>query len=92
MDAMGTIIYFAAIIAVFYFLLIRPQKKREKAENQMRSSVDVGDSITTIGGIVGRVIAVKEDEDILVLETGADRLKLHLRRWAIRSKDTVIED
>lgn len=79
---------FIILLLLFYFFLYRPQKKREKEEFEMRKSVDVGDTITTIGGIVGRVVDVKDD-DIIVLEVGAARTKIHFKRWAIRSKDTL---
>ena len=65
------ILLYGLIIAVFYFILIRPQSKQKKKEEEMRNSIDVGDTIVTIGGIVGKVVSVK-DEDI-VIETGADR-------------------
>ena len=66
----STIIMLVGMIAVFYFLLIRPENKRKKEAEQMRSSVKNGDEITTIGGIVGKVVNVKEDK--FVIETGAD--------------------
>ena len=77
----------ALVIVAMYFLMIRPQKKRQKEEQQMRNNVRVGDMITTIGGICGRVINIKEDE--LVIETGADRSKMSIRKWALQSVDTV---
>ena len=64
-----------------YFLIIRPQKKKDKQMQDMRSSVEIGDSITTIGGIVGIVVSIKEDT--LVVETGTDRSKIRFKRWAI---------
>ena len=80
------ILLYGLIIAVFYFILIRPQSKQKKKEEEMRNSIDVGDTIVTIGGIVGKVVSVK-DED-LVIETGADRNKLKLKKWAIGSNET----
>ncbi len=80
------ILLYGVIIAVFYFILIRPQSKQKKKEEEMRNSIEVGDTIVTIGGIVGRVVSVK-DEDI-VIETGADRNKLKIKKWAIGSNDT----
>ena len=78
---------FVIIIAIMYFLMIRPQRKRQKEEQQMRNNVRVGDQITTIGGIVGRVVTVKEDE--LVIETGANCNKMVIKKWALQSNDTV---
>ena len=72
---------------MFYFLLIRPQKKQEKEAQAMRNSISVGDTITTIGGITGTVLSVKEDEDVITLETGADRNRITVKKWAVQSKD-----
>ena len=69
------------LLAVMYFLLIRPQKKREKEVNAMRSSVQVGDEIITIGGICGKVVKTKEDS--LVIQVGADRVKFEIMRWSV---------
>lgn len=78
------------MFVLFYFLLIRPQRKREKTEKQMRDSIVVGDNITTIGGIVGKIVSIKDES--LILETGADRVKIRIERWAIRSKETISSD
>lgn len=75
------------MILIMYFLMIRPQRKRQKEEQQMRNNLRVGDEITTIGGICGRVLQIKEDS--LVIETGADRSKMTIKKWAIQSCDTV---
>ena len=68
---------------VFYFFLYRPQKKQEKEATQMRDSVEIGDVISTVGGIVGVVVRVKGD--MLLIETGADRTRLQVQKWAIRN-------
>ena len=78
------------MLAVFYFMLIRPENKRKKEAEQMRSSVKNGDKITTIGGIVGTVVNVKEDK--LVIETGADQVRIELEKWAISSNETAAEN
>ncbi len=83
---METIIMLVAMIAIFYFLLIRPENKKKKAVNEMRSSLKAGDQITTIGGITGTVCAVKEET--VVIETGADRVRIEFTKWAISSKGT----
>ena len=85
----GSIIIFVVMIAAMYFLMIRPQKKKQKEEQQMRDSIQIGDEITTIGGIMGRVVTVKEDS--IVLETGADRVKMKFQRWAIQTNNTANE-
>ena len=87
-DYMSMIASFAPIvilIVLFYFLLIRPQRKRDKAEREMRNSIQVGDEISTIGGFIGRVVSIKDD--VLVIESSSDRTKLKLYRWAIRGKE-----
>ena len=83
----GSIIIFVVMIAAMYFLMIRPQKKKQKEEQQMRDSIQIGDEITTIGGIMGRVVTVKEAS--IVLETGADRVKMRFQRWAIQTNETA---
>ena len=75
-----------AMVGVFYFMLIRPENKKKKAADEMRSSLKVGDTITTIGGIVGTICAVKEQT--IVMETGADRVRVEFTKWAISSKGT----
>lgn len=74
-------------LAVLYFLMIRPQNKRDKEQREMRNNVEIGDGVTTIGGIVGRVVSIK-DETIL-LETGSDRVKIRLQKWAIQSVEKL---
>lgn len=78
-------IWIVATFAIFYLLLIRPQQKREKKERIMRNSLKAGDHIVTIGGIVGKIISVKEDE--IVIETGADRTKLTMKKWCVQAKE-----
>ena len=80
-----SILPFVLMIVVFYFFLIRPQKKQEKETAAMRNSLGVGDELTTIGGIVGRITHVKDD--IVTIETGADRNKIRFRRSAIATVD-----
>lgn len=83
----GTILMMVALFAVMYFMMIRPQKKKQKEEQEMRDAIQIGDEITTIGGICGRVVTVKEDS--LVIETGADRNKMKITRWAIQTNNTA---
>lgn len=85
MDIM-TIVMLVAMIAIFYFMLIRPENKRKKEAAAMRAGLAVGDEITTIGGIVGTICAVKENT--IVLETGADRVRIEFTKWAVSSKGT----
>ena len=74
------------MIAIMYFMLIRPENKKKKAAEEMRNSLKAGDTITTIGGIVGTICAVKEQT--VVMETGADRVRIEFTKWAISSKGT----
>ena len=92
-DAMGgmgsTILMLVMMIAVFYFMLIRPENKRKKEAGEMRSAVKKGDKIVTIGGICGVVVDVKESR--IVLETGADQVRIEFEKWAISSNETAAE-
>ena len=71
------------LIAVMYFLMIRPQRKKDKAINEMRRSLTVGDEIVTIGGIVGKIVKTKDET--IVIQVGSERLKLEMMRWAVSS-------
>jgi preprotein translocase subunit YajC len=75
-----------AIFAVMYFLLIAPQRKREKQLAAMRAQLEVGDEIVTQGGIIGRVVSIRDDT--VVIETGSDRSKIRIVRWAIQDNVT----
>ena len=86
-DGMSMIIMLVVMVAVFYFMLIRPENKRKKEAEEMRSSVKEGDEVTTIGGIIGTFVNVKEDK--FVLETSADRVRVEFAKWAISSNDTA---
>ena len=83
------LIMMVLMIAIFYFMLIRPENKRKKEAEQMRSAVKTGDKITTIGDIVGTVVHVKENR--IVIETGADQVRIELEKWAISSNETAAE-
>lgn len=84
------IIYLVAIVALMYFLIIRPQKKKQKQEEQMRNSIHVGDEVLTIGGIFGKIIAIKEDS--YIVESGPDRAKMRVSKWSIQQNLTVHEN
>ncbi len=86
-SSFGGIIMIVVMAVAMYFLMIRPQKKKQKEEQEMRDSIQIGDEVTTIGGIMGRVVTVKEDS--IVIETGADRVKMRFQRWAIQTNDTA---
>ena len=79
--ASSSIIMLVVLIAVFYFMLIRPENKRKKKAQEMRDSLKKGDTITTIGGIVGKIVMVKPDT--IVIETSDDRVRMELTKWAV---------
>ena len=78
---MESIIMLVAMLAIFYFILIRPENKRKKQAQEMRDSLKKGDTITSIGGIVGRIVAV--NENTIIIETSEDRVRMELTRWAV---------
>lgn len=78
------------MLVMLYFMIYRPQKKQEKKDAAMRSSLEIGDQVTTIGGIIGRVVAIKDDT--FVLETGADRVKIRFTKNAISSVEKLNMD
>lgn len=82
-----TIIMLVVMLGIFYFMLIRPENKRKKEAEEMRSALRNGDKITTIGGITGTVVDVKEDK--FVIETGADRVRIELAKWALSTNETA---
>ena len=81
MKGLATLWPLLALIVIFYFLLIRPQKKKEKAVTAMRNALKVGDEIVTIGGICGKVMKVKEDT--VTISVGADKTKFEIMKWAV---------
>jgi len=83
------IIMLVVMVVIFYFMLIRPENKRKKEAEQMRSSVKTGDKITTIGGIIGTVVNVKDEK--IVIETSADQVRIELAKWAISTNETAAE-
>ncbi len=83
----STLIMLASMALIFYFLYLKPQKKREKEHIQMRESLKIGDVVITIGGIVGIVTSIKED--VLILETGNDKNKVRIKKWAIKEIDNL---
>ncbi len=86
----STVIMLVAMIAIFYFFMYRPQKKQDKETNDMRNALQVGDEITTIGGIIGKIVSIK-DETVLI-ETSNERNKIRILRTAVRNVDVHAED
>ena len=90
MGGIGSLLIIVVMFVALYFLMIRPQKKQEKQINEMRNSLQVGDEITTIGGIIGKIVSIKEET--LVLETSRDGTKIRILRSAVRCVDVQAED
>lgn len=90
LSSAGPILIMAAVLVGMYFLVIRPQKKQEKEINEMRNNLRVGDEITTIGGIIGKVVSIKEET--VMIETGHDRTKIRILKSAVRNVDVRAED
>lgn len=78
------------VFVVMYFIMIRPQKKKEKEVQAMRSGLQVGDEVITVGGIIGRVVSLRDDT--VVIETGTDRSKLRILRTAVQTNNTIHDD
>ena len=78
-----SIVMLVVMLAIFYFLLIRPENKRKKKAQEMRESIKKGDTVTTIGGIVGKIVHV--NKDTIVIETSDDRVRMELTKWAVSS-------
>ena len=85
-----SILMIVLMIGVFYFLLIRPENKRKKEAEELRTSLKVGDTIVTIGGIVGIVVDIKEEK--FVIETGADRVRIEFQKWALSTNETAMKN
>jgi len=85
----STIVMLVLMVGVFYFMLIRPENKRKKESEKMRNAVKIGDRITTIGGIIGTIVSVKDDK--IVIETSADQVRMELTKWSISSNESAVE-
>lgn len=87
MSLVSSIVMMVIVFGLMYFIMIRPQKKKEKEAKEMRDNLQIGDEVTTIGGITG--IVVRKTEDTVVIETGGDRSKIRVKTWAISENATV---
>ena len=90
MQQYGSIIIIILMFVALYFFMIRPQKKQEKAVNDMRNNLQVGDEITTIGGVIGKIVSIKEET--ITIETSHDRTKIRFLKSAVRCVDVKAED
>ena len=77
------------MLGMMYFMIYRPQKKQEKKDAEMRSNLEIGDKVTTIGGVVGRVVAISDKDSTILLETGSDRVKIRFTKTAIGSVEKL---
>ena len=84
------VLWIAIIIVGFYFLILRPQKKRKQQEEDLRSSLMLGDEITTIGGICGKIVNIKDDN--ITIESSIDRTLMEVKNWAIRDVKKLVTD
>ena len=89
-NAITTLIMLDAMIAVFYFFMYRPQKKQEKESTDMRNNLKVGDEVTTIGGVIGKIVSIKDET--VTIETSNERNKIRILRSAVRNVDVHAED
>lgn len=92
-QAGGTLLYIGMLVLMFgvmYFVMIRPQRKKQKEEEKMRNNLQIGDEILTIGGFYGRVVSIKEDS--LVIESASDHTKQKIARWAVQQNLTIHDD
>ena len=85
----GTVVMMAVMLGLMYFMLIRPENKRKKEAEEMRASLKAGDEVTTIGGVTGTVVDVKENK--FVLETSADRVRIEFAKFALSENHTASE-
>ena len=90
MAGLSSLIMIGGLLVVFYFFMIRPQKKQEKETNNMRNNLVVGDEITTIGGIIGKIVSIKDET--IVIETSRDGTKIRLLKSAVRNVDVHAAD
>lgn len=90
MGSWASILLIVVMFVILYFFMIRPQKKQEREVNEMRNNLQVGDEITTIGGIIGKIVSIKEET--VMIETGHDRTKIRILKTAVRNVDVKAED
>lgn len=90
MEIWTTVGMVAVVVVVFYFFGIRPQKKQEQAMAQMRDGLQIGDEITTIGGIIGKIVSIKEET--MIIETGRDHTRIRLLKTAVRTVDVRADE
>ena len=88
--AYSGLIMMVLMFALMYLMLIRPENKRKKKAQEMRDNIAVGDKITTIGGIMGTIVSVKDDD--IVIETSEDQVRMELKKWSVMTNETAEAD
>jgi preprotein translocase subunit YajC len=86
----GTIIMIVGMIAVFYFVMFRPEQKKKKKLTEMRASLTAGDTITTIGGVIGKIVSM--NDETITFETGEDRVRMQVAKWAVSTVGKATEE
>ena len=90
MGNLWIILVYVLLFVGLYFVLIRPNSNKNKQEEELKKNINIGDDITTIGGIVGKVVAVRDEDDEVIIESGTDRVKLRFKKWCIYSNNTAM--
>lgn len=85
----ASLLIWIPLIIFMYLIFLLPQQRRKKKEDAMRLGIQIGDEITTIGGIIGKVVSIKNETDSLIIETGTDKSRVQIRRWAIAANNSV---
>ncbi len=88
----ASLLIWIPLIIFMYLIFLLPQQRRRKKEDAMRLGVQIGDEITTIGGIIGKVVSIKNETDSLIIETGTDKSRVQIRRWAIAANNSVADE
>ncbi len=88
-NLMGLILPMAAIFGLMYVMVILPQKRRDKKQRELINSIQVGTNIVTVGGVMGKVINIKDDE--ITIESGVERTKIKIQRWAIKDVEKLLQ-
>jgi preprotein translocase subunit YajC len=89
-ENMSSIVLIVAMIAIFYFLMIRPEQKKKKKLAEMRSGLTAGDTVTTIGGVIGKIVSM--NDETVTFETGEDRVRMQVAKWAISTVGKATEE
>lgn len=84
-ESIYSIFMLVIVFVIMYFIMIRPENKRKKAAEEMRSNLSLGDEIVTIGGMIGKIVQITEET--VTFETGEDRVRIQIKKWAIQTNE-----